>query len=104
VSPPGLSPDGEIAVLELGVDHAEFRRLFPHVVSPMEPVYQPWGVRVEWPDGGRVGIALSAEKVREIAGLRLPYLVVEVQFSGFTHARRAAFMARFARSFHKGGG
>jgi hypothetical protein len=98
------APGTHRVTLALGASHADFHRLFPHVVAPQVPYHQGLRSSVRWPDGATVEIELSRENTRKIAGLRLVYLDVVLSFTGFDAVRQAAFMQRFQRSFHKGGG
>lgn len=90
--------------LEMGISHADFYRIFPRLVAPLVPSYRGLHTIVDWPSGSRLQVLMTAEKVRRIAGLRLPYVELEFVFERFSPAAEEAFLRRFATAFHKGGG
>ena len=88
----------------MGISHADFYRIFPRVVAPLIPLYQGLKTTVLWPSGGRVLVTLSAERVRRIAALSLPYVDLVFEFADLDSGAIESFLSSFARSFHKGGG
>ena len=61
-------------------------------------------IHVEWPDGARLAATVSAQKLRRIASLSLPYVDISFGFFGMNAADRDGFLVRFDRAFQKGGG
>ena len=92
------------AVLEMGLTHADFYRIFPRLVQPLVARYEGLNTVVEWPSGARLLVVMSPERIRRIAGLQLPYVALAFTFEDFSLAEEAIFMRRFAQAFHKGGG
>ena len=88
----------------MGISHRDFYRIFPRVVEGAAVERDGLRVKVEWEGGKRLQIALSEEKVRKIALLRLIYLDLEFRFENFAESERDAFLERFHRAFQKGGG
>ena len=88
----------------MGITHADYFRIFPRLIDDAAPVTLALQCSIQWPDGRRLAIAVSDEKIRKIALLRIPYVDISFSFHGFSDDGREAFMARFDRSFHKGGG
>ena len=88
---------------ELGLTHAEFHRSLPPAIA-----HRPCrldGDRVIVEEGTRtVTITLGPQQQRRIASLRLPFVVVDFEFVGYTAAEFEDFMQRFERYFQRGGG
>lgn len=96
---------GDITVRrEMGVGHADLHRLLGAALGGLP--YRADGTHIvaSAPDGLRVEIHVAPERERRLAGLRLPVTEVELRFSGAGREAVEAFMARFDRTFHKGGG
>lgn len=89
---------------EMGISHADFRRVFPRLVSDAAFALDADGAKVRWPDGRHLVVSLGPERERRIALLRLPVTDLGFEFAAFSAAARDAFMARFDRAFQKGGG
>ncbi|MGE0485810.1 MAG: hypothetical protein AB7Q81_16815 [Gammaproteobacteria bacterium] len=91
---------------EMGITSADFSRIFPRLFDPGQCVVELArdGARVSWPDGRRLAVKLSPERIRAIALLRIPYVDLAFEFRGFDAVAADEFMARFDRAFHKGGG
>lgn len=89
---------------EMGISHADFRRIFPRLVSDAESDFDGSRVSVRWRDGSRLVVSLAPEGERRIALLRLPTTDLRFEFHAFDPGRCAAFMQRFDRAFQKGGG
>lgn len=90
--------------LEMGISHADFRRIFPRLIAPLEASHDGLVTTVTWPAGGRLEVRMSAERVRRLAGLGLPYVELQFFFDDFSAADEARFMQAFRTAFHKGGG
>ncbi len=88
---------------ELGLTHAEFHRSLPPAIA-----HRPFrrdGDRVIVEEGAKtVTISLGPQQQRRIAALRLPYVVVDFEFVGFTRSVFEGFMKRFERYYQRGGG
>ena len=90
--------------LDMGLSRADFERVFPRLVAPASLRWDARQVAVQWADGRHLRVALSPERERRIASLRLPCLDLHFVFTAFTPDAATAFIARFDRAFHKGGG
>lgn len=88
----------------MGLTPADFRRVFPRLAGDAACHWNGANVRLEWPTGGVVTVTLSAERVRQIASLRIPCLDVSFEFHGLSAAFCDEFLHRFDQAFHKGGG
>ena len=88
----------------MGISHDDFFRVFPSVVAPASWRRDGLSIHVEWPDGGRLAATVSAQKLRRIASLSLPYVDIGFGFFGMGAAERDRFLLRFDRAFQKGGG
>lgn len=89
---------------EMGITHADFRRIFPRLVSDATTVHGDLEVAVDWADGRGLRVAVSPEQIRRIARLRIPYVNIEFEFQGFSEDGLARFLRRFDAAFQKGGG
>ncbi len=89
---------------EMGISHADFRRIFPRLVRDAESDFDGSRAHVRWPDGSRLVVHVAPEGERRIALLRLPTTDLRFEFHAFSASRCAAFMQRFDRAFQKGGG
>lgn len=90
---------------EMGITHGDFFRIFPRLMAPAEVIREGLQVTVTWEaDRRSLQVALSEEKKRKIAQLRIPYVELEFRFRNFSSHERQAFLARFHRAFQKGGG
>ena len=88
---------------ELGLTHTEFYRSLPPAIE--HHPYTAKDHRVEIDYGSRtVVIELGPQQYRKIASLQLPFVEVRFTFIGFGPGDRRTFMARFERSFQRGGG
>lgn len=88
---------------EMGISHADFFRVFPAVIDHRPFERLPDGIA--YADGGRrLAVTLSPESRRRIGMLELPVTSVAFLFDGHTSEQVDAFMARFDRHFHRGGG
>lgn len=96
--------DTVVERLEMGMTDADFLRVFPGLVAPAVATQDGRRLSVGFPDGGRLDITLSAQRPRRIAGLTLPCMDVRLSFAGCAADFVEAFIGRFDRAFHKGGG
>ena len=88
---------------EMTITHAEFLRSLVHAVAPATFTVNGRSISVVGAPG-QVEIALSEERERRIALLRLPVVDVEIQLSGFAPEALQRFLAQFDRAFQRGGG
>ena len=88
---------------EMGLTHGEFFRELPAALAHREFVAEPNRVSIEL-ERGSLEITLGSEQTRQIASLRLPYVVVGFAFEGVEEAAREDFMRRFDLGFRRGGG
>ncbi len=88
---------------DMGVTHAECRRVLPLVVPDARLTWQGTRGRAEWPDRS-LEIELGPERVRRIASLCLPRVEVTLRFHGFSDRQRQDLLARFNRRFQRAGG
>jgi len=87
----------------MGISHADFFRVFPAVIDRRPFERLPGGLA--YTEGGRrLAVTLSPESSRRIGMLELPVTCVAFLFEGYTPEQVDAFMARFDRHFHRGGG
>lgn len=91
---------------EMGITRADFRRIFPRLFEAGQCALEAGadGATVNWPDGRHLHVTVSVERQRRIALLRIPYVDLDFRFEGFAAGDVDAFMVRFDRAFHKGGG
>ena len=91
-------------VRQMGIGHAEFFRILPPVVERVPHRISDLAVHIE--DGARsAAITLGPQVERRLGGvLRLPGFELRFAFRGYTREEVDAFMARFDRVFHRGGG
>jgi len=88
----------------MGMSHDDFFRVFPAVVAPAPWRREGLSIHVEWSHGARVVATVSAQKLRRIASLSLPYVDITFAFRGMGERERQDFLQRFDRAFQKGGG
>lgn len=89
---------------EMALTHAEFFRLLPRAVGTDAHEVLGDRVRVDAADGRRVEIVLGPEGTRRIALLEIPSTRLQIMLEGFTPEESAAWLARFDRTYQKGGG
>lgn len=92
-----------VAHLEMGLSHGDFFRVIPAVFPDQALETRRDGVRL------RTGvkllkIELAPEAERRIGQLRVPLTTLEFTFDGYSAEEIDAFLTRFHRHFHKGGG
>ena len=96
-------PAAVILTREMGISHRDFFRIFPAVVDRLSFERTDTGVRCG--DGARsLEITLDPEGERRIAQLRIPVTAMRLVFRGYDADQIRAFMERFERHFHRGGG
>ena len=107
--PPGpRSPVGESESVEVvkdmgGLAAADFLRLLPHALAGLS--YDIEGLRAEAAAPGRqLSIAARPLPARRIAALAVERCQVTLAFRGWPDEERLAFLARFDRTYRKGGG
>lgn len=88
---------------EFGLSHRDFFRIFPRI-EPGWVRLGPLRVAVSRDDGRRLEIEISPEHVRNLATLRIPYVLLQFRFAGWSEEQRSEFFKNFDRSFQKGGG
>lgn len=90
--------------LEMGITRREFSRTLPNAVSPFR--ISDDGSRFVLTDdhGRQVVIALEELAPRVIAGLSIPVAHVQLSSADLNEEEAEAFMVRFHRYFHRGGG
>ena len=81
----------------------EFRRLLPRLAQGMRCVAEEGRVCIG-ETGKGVVITTRVLEPRRIAGLVLERCRVELAFNGMDASEITAFLARFDRVYHKGGG
>lgn len=93
---------------EMGFSHAELLSRLPSAVAPFTVLRQADGVyelRASAGDGRRrITLKLQPQTERRLGAIALPVTQVRLEFFGFDAARFDAFMRRFKRYLHKGGG
>ncbi len=87
----------------MGISHSDFYRIFPAVVRGRPYQRLPDGILYE-ESGRRLLVRLSAESQRRLGMLTIPVTNVHLEFQGYSPEAVSAFMARFERHFHRGGG
>lgn len=100
------APEAEVLVLRaaMGISRGDFLRVMPSLLAEADVHVAEACVTAQWPDGRRLEARLVAESERRIAALRLPVADVELRFMDAPGDWARAFMQRFDRAFHKGGG
>ncbi len=89
---------------DMSISHADFFRLLPAAIVPYESRVKGSVVEI-FAEQRQVVITLGVEGVRKITGLlSLPRTQVGFLFEHFSDEQRMAFMHRFDRYFHRGGG
>lgn len=88
---------------DFGLMLSDFTRIFPRVWPDAQRIDDAT-VSVNLEPTGQVTVALSEQKYRKLAMLRIPYLDITFDFEATTEEQRAEFFGDFERSFQKGGG
>lgn len=87
----------------MGVSHDELFRLLPRVTAQRHWRRDGNCIAIAV-GGGRVELRVADEDVRRIGRFQLPVTRLEFRFFDVADTDRRAFMQRFDRAFHKGGG
>lgn len=98
-----MAQDEYVVEKEMAITHRDFLRLLPKAFADGEIRVDGREIRVG-ADGSELRIDLSEESVRRIANLEIPLTLVRLTFSGYGAAEIEAMLARFWRTFQKGGG
>ncbi|MEM7541747.1 MAG: hypothetical protein AAF384_09175 [Pseudomonadota bacterium] len=88
---------------ELGISHADFRRVFPRVVAPAKVTWQG-SVAIVDLGPGTVTVTLGDEKCRQLGLIKIPYTELHFDIQGLDAKSIEVFMHNFMASFQKGGG
>ena len=87
----------------MSLSEVEFFRILPVAVTPCRYTVAADTVVVQCPQG-MAHIRISAEAPRRIASLSFPVLKVAIEFTEMSEPESQAFLERFDRAFHRGGG
>lgn len=87
----------------MSLSEVDFFRILPVAVAPCRYTVALDTITVRCPQG-IAHIRISAEAPRRIASLSFPVLKVAIEFSGMAELESKAFLERFDRAFHRGGG
>ncbi|MGB8856543.1 MAG: hypothetical protein WCC58_07725 [Burkholderiales bacterium] len=88
----------------MSITHADFFRLLPAAVVPYEARVNANEIEI-FLEQRRVIITLGNEQQRRLSGVvSLACTKVSFMFEHFSDEQRDAFMHRFDRYFHRGGG
>ena len=103
---------------DLGITHADFKRIYPRVCNGMGEIselsekvllsvdFKP-SIALQFIDEqAQIGVfvKVSEERLRRVGSLKFPYIELLFGFSGLTQQEVDTFMERFDRAFQKGGG
>jgi hypothetical protein len=99
-----MATHGNQFTLDMSINHADFYRLLPAAIVPYESRISANIIEI-FQEQRRITITLGEEQQRRITGLlTLPRTQVGFLFEHFDDDQRTAFMHRFDRYFHRGGG
>lgn len=100
-----MSPPADIIdhYREMSITHADLFRLLPLAVGNRPYTLDRDRIEVDMGEG-TVEIGFSGEQQRRIASLVLPVTHLHFRFRGMKPETASRFMARFDRSFQRGGG
>ncbi len=87
----------------MGITHRDFLRLVARFFAGADYSVDS-GHIVQEADGRRLEISLSPEATRRIALIEMPVTQVRLAFIGYPEEEAAAALARFDRTFQRGGG
>lgn len=87
----------------MALTEGDFFRILPTAVAPCAYDVQANKVIVMC-EQGSAQISISPEAPRKIASLCFPVLRVTIEFSEMSEQQSDAFLQRFDRAFHRGGG
>jgi hypothetical protein len=89
-------------VKEYGLSHADLARVLPRLGTCRWDATGSY-YELDW-EGRVVSIGVGPEQQRRLGMMRLPFVSLEFRFRGWPPASVPTFLARFDRSFQKGGG
>ena len=98
-----MSADSVEVRKDMGVTHADCRRILPAVTPEVELQWQGSIAVARWPDR-KLEVRLGPEERRAIASLSLPRTEITLRFTGFSPAQRESLLQVFDRRFQRGGG
>lgn len=87
----------------MGLTPKEFDNTIVNACHPYQVERGPVGYRLNH-QSRRIDIRLSVEPPRQMASLNLPVTAVDIEFHNNTQEQIDAFMTRFMKHFHRGGG
>lgn len=100
----GPPPADFVHEAEMGFSHAELLRCLPPAVAPFAVARQSAHAYRLRAGARRVDLTMQPETRRRLGAIALPVTRVRLEFFNFDAARFDAFMRRFKRYMHKGGG
>ena len=96
--------DANHYTLDMSITHADFFRLLPAAIVPYHADIKGNVIDISQ-DRRLLKITLGEETLWRLTGLlSFPRTQVEFLFTGFSDEQRTAFIHRFDRYFHRGGG
>lgn len=103
-----MSQGNRVYRSEMGFAHAELLRCLPSVVAPYvvsELTKNSYAMSFALSFEGRVAyLHLEPEKLRKIASITLPVTAITIEFENFSEIQYTAFIERFKKYLHRGGG
>jgi len=97
------APVPERLVRDMAITPPDFFRLLPRALDGQPHVATADAVSLG-DDGHGVAITIRTLEPRRIALLTIDRCEVTIAFTGYAPAEREAFIERFDRAFHRGGG
>ena len=89
---------------EMGFTHRELTRGLASAVEPYS-VIQKNDRSFQFVHKNQIAcLTMSEERVRKIAGLKLPIIDVKIEFENFSEDNYYQFLERFKKYLHRGGG
>lgn len=89
---------------DMGFTRNELLSGLANAVSPYTVLTLEAAIILIEGQGRQVQLHTGADRIRAIASMRVPCLAVKLEFFGFDIEQYQAFMLRFKKSLHKGGG
>ena len=100
---PAKAATRTVVTKEMAVTHADFFRTLPKALG--SETFKKTDHGVVLGAGKKVlAVSLGPERVRQVAGLKVPATDVTLSFSGYERTEIAAALRRFEQMFQKGGG
>lgn len=87
----------------MSLSEVDFFRILPVAVAPCDYMVASGTVTVQCAQG-IAHIRISAEAPHRIASLSFPVLKVAIELTEMSELAEKAFLERFDRAFHRGGG